>query len=83
MLNKKKEIETINKPSILEDLLKELEQEIDVKEGSVSRKITKGQALIKNMVNEAIKGDQRMMANILKFIDKLDALQRSRKEIDK
>lgn len=69
--------------SILEQLLNELRQEIDATEGKVSRKITKGQALIKSMVNEALKGDQRMVANILKFIEKIDALQTVKKEEEK
>ena len=80
MPRKKKETEKVDEASILEQLLQELEQEIDAKEGKISRKITKGQALIKSMVNEALKGDQRMMANVLKFIEKLDALQAAKKQ---
>ncbi len=80
MPSKKKEAEKADEASILEQLLQELEQEIDAKEGAVSRKITKGQALIKSMVNEALKGDQRMMGNVLKFMEKLDALHAARKK---
>jgi hypothetical protein len=64
-----------NDKNILEYLLAELDQEIDAKEGSNSYRITKGRALIKSMVNEALKGDQRMMANVLKFVEKLETLQ--------
>ena len=62
-----------NKNSILEQLLHELEQEVADDESLL--KITKGQALIKTMVNEALGGDKAMMANMLKFMEKLDALQ--------
>ncbi len=72
-----------NEETLLEQFLAELDHEIDAKEAGVNRKITKGQALIKSMVNEALKGDQRMMANVLKFIEKLDALQAARKEVEK
>lgn len=80
MPRKKQETKKSDEASILEQLLQELEQKIDAKEGKVNRKITKGQALIKSMVNEALKGDQRMMANVLKFIEKLDALQATKKQ---
>ena len=62
-----------NKNSILEQLLHELEQEVAYDESLL--KITKGQALIKTTVNEALGGDKAMMANMLKFMEKLDALQ--------
>lgn len=75
MPRKKKETTQTDETSILEQLLQELAQEIDAKEGKVTRKITKGQALIKSMVNEALKGDQRMMASVLKLIEKLDTLK--------
>lgn len=80
MPRKKKETAKTEESSILEQLLQELTQEIDAKEGKLNRKITKGQALVKSMVNEALKGDQRMMANVLKFMEKLDTLQLTRKE---
>lgn len=80
MPTKKKENINAGDSSILEQLLQELEQEIEAKEGAFSRKITKGQALIKSMANEAFKGDQRMMTNVLKFIEKLDALQAAKKQ---
>ena len=44
--------------NILEQFLAELDKEIDAKEAGVSRKMTKGQALVKSMINEALKGDQ-------------------------
>ena len=71
-----------NKPEkgILGQFLTELDKEIDAKEAGVSRKMTKSEALIKSMVNEALKGDHRMMANVMKIIDKLDDLQAARKE---
>ena len=69
--NKEKAIK-VKEVSILEQLLHELKQEIDVREGDVSFRITKGRALIKSMVNEALKGNQRMMTNVLKIIEKLD-----------
>jgi len=60
--------------------LAELDKEIEAKEAGISYKITKGEALIKSMVNEALKGDHRMMANVMKIIDKLDDLQTTKKE---
>ena len=80
MPNRKKTVGDTETDGILEQLLAELDQEIEAREGAVSRKITKGQALIKSMVNEALKGDQRMMASVMKLVEKLDALQANRKE---
>ncbi|MDB2415035.1 DUF5681 domain-containing protein [Rickettsiales bacterium] len=82
MPKKTKKSDKITDDSILEQLLKELDKTIDAKEGNVSSKITKGEALIKSMVNEALKGDQRMMTNVLKFIEKLDALKSAKKETE-
>lgn len=65
--------------TILEQFLAELEKEIDAKEAGVSRKMTKGQALVKSMVNEALKGDQRMLGNVLKLIDRLETLKEETK----
>lgn len=61
--------------NILEQFLAELDKEIDAKEAGVSRKMTKGQALVKSMINEALKGDQRMLGNVLKLIEKLDLIE--------
>jgi len=82
MPKKTKKSDKITDDSILEQLLKELDKTIDAKEGNVTSKITKGEALIKSMVNEALKGDQRMMTNVLKFIEKLDALKSAKKEVE-
>lgn len=65
--------------TILEQFLAELDKEIDAKEAGVSRKMTKGQALVKSMINEALKGDQRMLGNVLKLIDKLDMVEEEEK----
>lgn len=83
MPKKTKKSDKATDDSILEQLLKELDKTIDAKEGNVTSKITKGEALIKSMVNEALKGDQRMMTNVLKFIEKLDALKSVKKEAEK
>lgn len=66
--------------TILEQFLAELEKEIDAKEAGVSRKMTKGQALVKSMINEALKGDQRMLGNVLKLIEKLDMVKKEEEE---
>lgn len=68
--------------TILDQFLAELEKEIDAKEAGVSRKMTKGQALVRGMINEALKGDQRMLGNVLKLIDKLDMIKEEEKPQD-
>lgn len=68
--------------NILEQFLAELDKEIDAKEGNVSRKMSKGQALVKSMINEALKGDQRMLGNVLKLIDKLGLIEEEDKPED-
>jgi len=65
--------------NILEQFLAELDKEIDAKEAGVSRKMTKGQALVKSIINEALKGDQRMLGNVLKLIDKLGLIEEDEK----
>ena len=74
------EQKTNTERSMLEELLRELQQHVGADEGDVFHKRTKGQALIKSMVNEALKGDQKMLANVLKFIEKLDALQNGKRD---
>lgn len=54
---------------ILEQLLAELEKETTGE--NTPSKATKSEALVQLMVTEALKGDQRMLANILKLIDRL------------
>lgn len=61
--------------AILEQFLAELNCEVGAIDTSPPETVTKGQALIKSMVNEAVKGDQKMLANVLKLIDKLDLLR--------
>lgn len=80
MKKKSRKVKNISEISILEQLLCELEEEIELEEGEPGRKMTKGQALIRNMVGEALEGDQRMMANVLKFMEKIDGLQAAQKE---
>lgn len=60
-----------SKTSLIDFLLKELEKESVINGQTTS----KGELLIQNMVSEAVAGDQRMMSNILKFVDKLDSLK--------
>lgn len=61
--------------NITKAFLREFKKKIDAKEGGTRRKISKGEALVKTMVNEALKGDQRMLVNILKIIDKFVLFQ--------
>ncbi len=61
--------------SMLDQLLRELQQKTSLQEGAKKRRITKGQALVKSMVNEALDGDQKMLAAVLKLAEKLDTLQ--------
>lgn len=37
--------------------------------------MSKGQTLMKNMVNAALDGDQRMLVTVLKLLDRLEAVQ--------
>lgn len=60
--------------SILRQLLAELDQDIHAKEGSTRRKVTKGQMLVRSLVSGALEGDQRMLANVLRLLEKLDFL---------
>jgi hypothetical protein len=76
--------------SLLEQLLDTLEERVVVQGDNLEivtgqRKphdneapLTKGEALMKAMVDEALAGDQRMMAHIIKFMEKLDALYAAR-----
>lgn len=59
--------------SILQQLLHELEQQTPV--DAEDRTISKGQALIKSMVDAALQGDPRMQATILKLMEKLEEMQ--------
>ena len=66
---------TLNEENILSQLLKELDETIEAKEGSVNKKMTKGEALVKGLVNEALKGNQRIAINIFRFIEKMDKIK--------
>ncbi|MEZ5813638.1 MAG: DUF5681 domain-containing protein [Alphaproteobacteria bacterium] len=58
------------KKSFYETFIKELEAQISVKEGGASTKITKHEALVKRLMNEALQGDHKAQQKILKFIEK-------------
>ena len=62
-------------PSLLEELLNELRRTNIAQSDTENAALTKGQRLIRSMVDEALRGDQKMLANVLKFIEKLDDLQ--------
>lgn len=69
------------KKSIIPNLLaQELDKTTEIEEDGRISKITKREALIRKMVNEAIKGDQRMLANIMKELEKPDGTEEVKKE---
>lgn len=57
------------------DLIKSLKEElgdvIEITENGQMSNITKGNALIKKMVNEALSGDKTMIINVLKLAEKI------------
>jgi hypothetical protein len=59
---------------LLQHFAAELRRKVELNEAGSSRKVTKGHALINGMINDALGGDQRMMAHVLKLFDKLDTL---------
>lgn len=63
--------------TIQEFLLKELEKDT-LNEGITT---TKAEMLAQKMIDEALAGDQRMMGNLIKFIEKLDLLKEQNTEI--
>lgn len=75
MVRKTKQPTNIIDNSMLNQLFKELGQSIDTKKGV---KITKGEALVKTMVDESLKGNLHMMGTILKLAEKLENLKASK-----
>lgn len=55
---------------LLAQFLAELDKEVEDTQASVEQKMTKGEALAKTLVDEALKGDQRMWANVLKLLER-------------
>ncbi|TWJ06622.1 DUF5681 domain-containing protein [Altererythrobacter ishigakiensis] len=56
--------------NLLKLIEEELDAEMQVTEGSRSIRLSKREALAKSMVNNAIKGDQRALNNLLKQLPK-------------
>jgi hypothetical protein len=82
MPRKKKKTEAPDGASIAEQLLQTLEQAVGAEDneyGNASRNITKRQALVESIINEALKGDQRMIAALLKLIEKHEDIQAAKK----
>lgn len=67
-------------PSMLDALLQELQQKTVLTDGSRKRRITKGHALMKSMVNEALSGDQKMLATVIRLAEKLDTMHAQKAE---
>ena len=53
------------------DLTEELSERISVREGQVQRKISKQRAVVKSLLNNAIKGDGRAQATLFNIIARL------------
>ncbi len=64
--------------NIIKELLGELVQEIEIKEGEKKFRITKGKALVKKIINEALGGDKTMIGAILKIVEKIDRSQKDK-----
>lgn len=58
--------------NLIAQFLIELERDVDEE---ACTPMTKGQALAKKMIDGALEGDARMLANILKLIDKMDRVK--------
>lgn len=56
--------------TLMEEFLAELECHVETG-GNAGKRLTKGQALIQSMVNEALNGDPKMLAHVLKLLDKM------------
>ncbi len=66
--------------TILTDFLAELSQELPTDDGNAA--ITKAQALVKNMIRQALEGDAKMLASVLKLMERLDTLATEPEEED-
>lgn len=66
--------------SIIDALKAELSQEIQVTESDEHHTMSKAHVLIKKLVNEALKGDQRMIASVLKLIEKMEEVERGEEQ---
>src|SRR5919109_55750 len=49
----------------------ELEQKVTIKEGGRELRVTKREAIVKQLVNSALKGDPRKLLLMLKYLEKL------------
>lgn len=72
MTTKKPRSLAAGEKTILTDFLNELAQEMPAGAGDTA--ITKAQALVKNMVKQALEGDAKMLASVLKLMERLDTL---------
>ncbi len=58
--------------NLIAELKEELGCQIEITEGEQAFKITKGKALIKKIVNDALSGDKTMIGSVLKLAEKID-----------
>lgn len=66
--------------SIIDALKAELSKEIQIKESDGQHKMSKAHVLIKMLVNEALKGDQRMITSVLKLIEKMEEFEKGEEQ---
>lgn len=59
----------------------EANKKIEIKEGGKVKKITKAQALVKSMIANGIKGDNKSASNALSMIGEIDAQTLENKDI--
>jgi hypothetical protein len=59
-----------NAQDILSHLERELSRTVETEEGDDSHPQSKWELLTRNLVDEALKGDPRMVGHVLKFLDK-------------
>jgi hypothetical protein len=63
------------------DLHDELNEKITVREGTATRAISKQRAMVKSMMNAALKGDMRAVAQITALMDRyMDKVEREKAE---
>lgn len=63
------------------DLHEELNEKITVREGTATRAISKQRAMVKSMMNAALKGDMRAVAQITALMDRyMDKVEREKVE---
>ena len=66
--------------NLIAELKEELGCQIEITEGERAFKITKGKALIKKIVNDALSGDKTMIGSVLKLAEKIDVCDKTQRE---